>query len=338
MTDPRAVTTDNWGSAPFNRWSFRHVQELFPTCRLARGTDAPPALPIEPRPLLGIEYPTVTGEKIVLRLFDTTGVRTLAELDFPTETRAELERFLKQTAGLLLLTGPAGSGKTHLLRALAHACQQQGLRVGWLEAQDAASWGLDPTWSLLLIDDVHRLDPQGQQAAFALLVDAQTLGITWAAAGDGPPVDLPLREDLRTRLGWGHTFALEPLGDPETRAVLRREADRRGILLNDEVMDYLLTRFPRDLKSQMRLLDRLDEGPGRVDDVIGAGPLLVPGHLRPDPPQRLAAAEAAEPQAPKESATIARTSMRRGFTMASGKPFTRSSIGESQSRRRGRCA
>ena len=43
------------------------------------------------------------------------------------------------------------------------------------------------------------------------------------------------------------------------RAALRREADRRGIFLSDEVMDYLLTRFARDLKHLMALLDRLDE-------------------------------------------------------------------------------
>jgi len=71
-------------------------------------------------------------------------------------------------------------------------------------------------------------------------------------------VDLPLREDLRTRLGWGHVFALQPLREAEARAALRREADRRGVFLSDEVMDYLLTRFARDLKHLMGQLDRLD--------------------------------------------------------------------------------
>jgi DnaA family protein len=71
-------------------------------------------------------------------------------------------------------------------------------------------------------------------------------------------VDLALRDDLRTRLGWGHVFALQPLSEAETRAALRREADRRGIVLSDEVMSHLLTHFERDMGSLTRLLDRLD--------------------------------------------------------------------------------
>jgi DnaA family protein len=72
-------------------------------------------------------------------------------------------------------------------------------------------------------------------------------------------VDLPLREDLRTRIGWGHVFALQGLDEAGTRAVLLREAARRGIALGDEVLSWLLHRFERDLGSLMRLLDRLDD-------------------------------------------------------------------------------
>jgi general secretion pathway protein E len=57
-------------------------------------------------------YPTVVGEKIVLRLFHASHARPLRELHLPPDAHAELERFLRQTAGMLLLTGPAGSGKT----------------------------------------------------------------------------------------------------------------------------------------------------------------------------------------------------------------------------------
>jgi len=77
-------------------------------------------------------------------------------------------------------------------------------------------------------------------------------------AGTLPPADLKLRDDLRTRLGWGHVFALQVLSEPERRAVLRQAADARGVFLGDEVMDFMLTRFSRDLGSLMELLDLID--------------------------------------------------------------------------------
>ena len=73
-------------------------------------------------------YPTVTGEKIVLRLFNTAVIKALGELEFPTEACAELDRFLRQTSGLLLLTGPAGSGKTTTIYACLRALAELGGR------------------------------------------------------------------------------------------------------------------------------------------------------------------------------------------------------------------
>jgi len=159
----------------------------------------------------------------------------------------------------LFIWGAPGSGKTHCLRALAQAWQANGAQVGWYDADTALPWELPAQPSLLLLDDCQRFDAGQQHAAFTLFVEAATHGLAVVASGTAPPVDLALREDLRTRLGWGPTFALQPLSEAETRSALRREADRRGIFLGDEVMDYLLTRFARDLKHLMKLLDRLDE-------------------------------------------------------------------------------
>jgi len=75
-------------------------------------------------------YPTVTGEKIVLRLFQGATVKTLSGLEFPEAARDELEWFLAQTAGLLLLTGPAGSGKTTTIYAcLRHLAERGGRHI-----------------------------------------------------------------------------------------------------------------------------------------------------------------------------------------------------------------
>ena len=157
------------------------------------------------------------------------------------------------------LWGPPGSGKTHLLQAAAAEARAHGGRVAWFAANDDAPWVGDSDHEWLVFDDCDRLDAARQHAAFSLFVDAVTRGAAILAAGRVPPVDLDVREDLRTRLAWGHVFALQPLSEPEVRAALRHEADRRGTFLSDEVMDYLLTRFTRDLKHLMAQLDRLDE-------------------------------------------------------------------------------
>jgi len=73
-------------------------------------------------------YPAVTGEKIVLRLFHSSQAPTLAELDLPERACDELERFLRQTSGLLLLTGPSGSGKTTTIYACLRRLAELGGR------------------------------------------------------------------------------------------------------------------------------------------------------------------------------------------------------------------
>ncbi len=165
---------------------------------------------------------------------------------------------LGERAAPVYLWGPGGSGKTHLLHALTRQVHQRGGQAAWFSSRDPLPWPHDERRALLVFDGCDLYDEARQQAAFALFVQAAEAGTTIVAAGRYPPVDLPLRDDLRTRLGWGHVFALQPPTEPELRAVLRREADRRGVFLGDEVMDYVLARFARDLHALMALVARLD--------------------------------------------------------------------------------
>lgn len=156
------------------------------------------------------------------------------------------------------LWGPSGSGKSHLLKAAREALREQGARVGWLDASVHEPPEFQEDWAAVLLDDVHLYTAAQQHAAFNWFVNAQTHQRPVLAAGELPPAELLLRDDLRTRLGWGHIFGLRLLSEPERRAVLRQAADARGVFLSDEVMDFMLTRFSRDLGSLMELLGLLD--------------------------------------------------------------------------------
>ncbi len=156
------------------------------------------------------------------------------------------------------LWGGSGSGKTHLLKAVREALREQGASAGWLDASVLEPPEFNEQWAVVLLDDVQLYTAVQQHAAFNWFVNAQTHQRGVLAAGELAPAGLQLREDLRTRLGWGHVFQLQVLTEPERRAVLRQAADARGVFLGDEVMDFMLTRFSRDLGSLMQLLEQLD--------------------------------------------------------------------------------
>jgi DnaA-homolog protein len=159
--------------------------------------------------------------------------------------------------------GETGSGKTHLLNGLKEALAEQGHTVGWLDASVRHPPAFDESWDAVVLDDCHLYTAEQQASAFNWFVNAlapaqgPVRGVF--AAGLLPPADLQLRDDLRTRLGWGHVFQLHALSESQRRGVLRRAADERGLMLSDDVMNFMLSRFSRDLSSLMLLLTHLDD-------------------------------------------------------------------------------
>jgi DnaA family protein len=154
----------------------------------------------------------------------------------------------ESTETIVYLWGEPGSGRSHLLQALAAA----GAAV-WQPGQPPEQPGLS------VVDDVDALDAAGQIALFNRLnaVRAQP-GCACVVAGPLAPSRLALREDLRTRLGWGLVFQLHPLTDQQKAGALRAHAAATGLTLPEDVLAYLLGRFPRDMRTLVAALDALD--------------------------------------------------------------------------------
>lgn len=154
----------------------------------------------------------------------------------------------------LYLWGEPGAGKTHLLKALAHTVETRYL------AGDAApeTFTFEAAIRLYLVDDCDRLSADAQIAAFALFNEVRENGAALVTAGSLPPANLAVREDLRTRLGWGLVYQVQGLTDEEKIAALSQAAQVQGLALSPGVLPYLITHFRRDMRSLSAMLDALD--------------------------------------------------------------------------------
>ncbi len=152
------------------------------------------------------------------------------------------------------LWGDAGAGKTHLLRALAATPGAKLL----MPATSSREFAVSPDIQLYLLDDCDKLAPHRQQAAFSLYNHVRDSGGVMVAATSQPPAQLTLREDLRTRLGWGLVYQVHGLSDEEKIDALSKSAQARGLSLSPGVLPYLLTHFRRDMQSLSAMLDALD--------------------------------------------------------------------------------
>jgi len=74
--------------------------------------------------------PTSHGESIVMRILDGESLRIgLGELGFMDDDRAAFERLIAQPDGIVLVTGPTGSGKTTTLYSCLHAINHPDRKI-----------------------------------------------------------------------------------------------------------------------------------------------------------------------------------------------------------------
>ena len=167
----------------------------------------------------------------------------------------------------IYLWGAPGTGRSHLLRAAAAdrpgACflslAEPGAGARLMELATAA----DNAIPLYAVDGLSQADEAAQAALFALYnrwreAGGSADGFMLVVAGDLSPRAMPIREDLRTRLGWDLVFRLEHLSDTDRSTALQARAAERGLRLAPEVLQWMLTHLSRDMRQLGSLVDALD--------------------------------------------------------------------------------
>jgi len=147
--------------------------------------------------------------------------------------------------------GDTGAGKSHLLHALAQGTTARYINAATPPAEMEYAAGM----SLYVLDDCQKFDELQQIAAFNLYNQVKEHAGYFVAAGNLPPALLNVREDLRTRLGWGLIYQLHGLSDEEKIAALAHAASARGVTIPGGVLPYLITHFRRDMPSLSGMLN-----------------------------------------------------------------------------------
>lgn len=182
-----------------------------------------------------------------------------------TALLASLRASLDEAGSQVYLTGPAGSGKTHLLNALCLEARRKGLTafyagLGGLPGEaHALLEGLEGI-DLLCVDDIQCVagQPPWEEALFHCINRLRERQGRWVVAGEPRLRALPLGlPDLASRLQWGLRLALQPLPDEEKIRVLERHAAGLGIELPEDVGSYLIRHSSRDMAALVGLLERL---------------------------------------------------------------------------------
>ncbi|HEU0307045.1 MAG TPA: DnaA regulatory inactivator Hda [Lysobacter sp.] len=173
---------------------------------------------------------------------------------------------MSNTRDALYLAGPAGVGKTHLLLAACAASEAAGHRAAYLPLVAAAGRARDALQALegndlIALDGLDAIagNREDEIALFDAHNRARAAGVALVYAARDIPDAIGLTlPDLRSRLGQCTRITLSPLDDDGRREVLQQRAQRRGLVLEDAALEWLLKRVGRELGGLTALLDQLD--------------------------------------------------------------------------------
>ncbi len=209
--------------------------------------------------------PTVHGESVVLRVLDRASIRfSLAELGFSPDTLARFEALLARPHGILLVTGPTGSGKTTTLYGALSKLDANALKI--LTVEDPVEYQLDG------INQIHVHPQIGLTFANALrsILRQDPDIIMIGEMRDGETAQIAVQSALT-----GHLVLSTLHTNTAASAVVRmQDMGVESYLITSTVNGVLSQRLVRRLCEHCR---RPAELPDEVVTASGLGRFLQPG-------------------------------------------------------------
>lgn len=204
-------------------------------------------------------------QQLILPQFLTIATPTLD--NFIGHKNLEAKQAIKdilQAGRAIYLWGELGCGRSHLLQA---ASSNNGIYFNSEKDQDKLlelSLADEIKHSVVAVDDVDLLTPQSQEALFSIYNrwrEAATTkdGFAILVSGKSAPISMPIREDLRTRLGWDLSFKLHNLNDEERASAITNRANDLGLSIPPQISNWLLTHYSRNMMHLSLLVDALNE-------------------------------------------------------------------------------
>jgi len=173
----------------------------------------------------------------------------------------------KASDGSIFFWGEPASGKTHILQAACATAAKYDLNAAYIpltliqELDVSMLDGLE-TFDLICIDDIDAIAGNSlwEKALFELYnrVFESRAQIIISSTKKNKKIALGL-PDLTSRLSWGFVFHLTALTDEQKPKALQAHAKTRGFDLPDNVAQYLINHYPRDMNVLSGLLAELDK-------------------------------------------------------------------------------
>ncbi len=194
----------------------------------------------------------------------------------PGENSAVLAHLQTFAEPFIYLWGPLGSGRTHLLQACCHA-----LAPGQALYLDLADDSLSPSVLMnmeyfyqVCLDNIEAVIGQSawEMALFHFYNRALEQSTRLLIASAFPPVELPVNlPDLGSRFCSGLVFRLNVLTDDQKISALQMRARGRGLNFSEELGNFLINRYPRNMSVLFATLEMLDQAA-----LVAKRPLTIP--------------------------------------------------------------